>query len=245
MLRSIISPSQTGTSLVEYTLSVLLFCLIALGVIESAHWLIMRQALNTALLDTGRIAVTQHAHPNVIETAFVQQLNQLSTFSFRPEQRYWRIDYKTLKPAASAVRHSYQALQFLQGNQAIFDQNTLSLHLTYGHRPLTPLIRAVISHSSAWLHPQHNALAQLGLVPIVTEIRLAMQSDQQQNQIGTLAPKPLSDPLILSTATTTNLSSLVWSNPTSAGLQPWQPTSPNPTTDLALCEDDQCCGPLF
>lgn len=246
MLRSNPLSSQSGSSLVESTISVLLFCLIALGVIESAHWLIVRQALNTALLDTARIAVTQHAHPRVIETAFAQQLDRLTTFNFRPKQRYWSINYKTLQPTTNAVQHSYQALQFLQGNQSIFDQNTLALHLTYGHKPLTPLIRTVIQHSSAWLYSQHTALSQLGLVPIVTEIRLAMQSDQYQNQTGTIAPQSFEDPTIRSNTIKTNLSSLLWSNSNASGLLPWQPTRPNnPIPDQPLCDADQCCGPIY
>ena len=213
--------------------------------IESAHWLILRQALNSALLDTARIAVTQQAHPLVIETAFKEQLQRLAAFSFKADQHYWSIQHQTLAPASGAVQHSYQALQYLQGNATIFDQNTLALRLTYGHPPLTPLVKTVIQHSYYWLKPPHAELAQRGLIPIVTEVHLSMQSDQNQPVTGHIEPKNWQSPQFNTAAKPLNFSSLLWSATQPLHLQPWQPTPPLAAPTDPGCAEGYCCGPLF
>lgn len=235
--------SQTGSSLIEHTLSMLLFCLICLGMIESAHWLVIRQALNTALLDTARIAVTQQAHPEVIKTAFKEQLQRLAAFNLKADQHYWSIQHHTLAPATGSVQHSYQALQFLEGNSTVFDQNTLALRLTYGHQPLTPLVRTVVQHSHYWLKPAHAQLAQQGLIPIVTEIHLSMQSDQNQPTTGLIEPLALES--ALASTKPPSFSSLLWSTASPASLQPWQPTPEGTLSTNPSCTEDYCCGPLF
>lgn len=236
--------SQSGSSIIENTISVLLLCLIALGLIESAHWLLVRQVLNAALLDTARIAVTQQAHPTIIHEAFLEQLSLRSSFHFKPEQRYWSIEHRTLAPAMGSVRHSYQALQYQQGNHQVFAQNTLALRLRYGHRPLSPLLRTLVRYSSVWQHSSHAALSQQGLIPIVTELHLSMQSDQPRSEAGTIEPQALPKP-ISEAKPHALLSSLIFSEQSPKPLLAW---SPNPALNNppdASCDANYCCDAPF
>ena len=74
---------QRGASSLENTVSLLVFLLLVLVAYESAHWLLLRQALNTALLDTARVGATQHAHPQIIREAFLQQAQKLPAFALK------------------------------------------------------------------------------------------------------------------------------------------------------------------
>ncbi len=51
--------------------------LLGLGCLEVAHWLFLKQAISLALVEAGRAAITQHASPAVIETAFEHALQPL------------------------------------------------------------------------------------------------------------------------------------------------------------------------
>ncbi len=240
------SPSQAGTSAIEHTLSILLLCLIALGLLESTHWLILRQALNHALLDTARIAVTQQAHPTIIREAFIAQLARLPAFQFKAEHGYWSIEHRTLAPSQNPVQHSYQSLQYQQGNVAIFDQNTLVLRLQYGHQPLTPLLRTLIKYSSAWQDPSFATLTQHGLVPIVTEVQLAMQSDQDviQRHVLTSPPNKALQPHTQPPAPP--LHSLLWAaTPLALPVGESRPSLPLHEPSEDSCDGDYCCGPLL
>lgn len=245
MAKTVFSPSQSGSGLVENTLSVLVVCLISLGLIESAHWLLLRQVLNAALLDTARIAVTQHAHPAIIREAFLDQLTQRSSFYLKPEQRYWSIEHRTLAPISSPIRQSYQALQYLHGNPSIFNQNTLVLRLTYGHRPFTPLIRTLVRYSSNWQSQRHAALSQHGFIPLVTEVRLSMQSDPLLYQPALIEAPGLNLSSLSTSSPKPPLSSLIVSEKTSSQLLPWSPIPTVSNTTDSECDTSYCCGPLF
>lgn len=236
--------SQSGATLAESSVSVLIFCLIFLGLIESAHWLLLRQALNQALFNTARIAVTQQAHPQIIHQAFEEQLQSLSSFIRPTTPTYWRIQHHSLAQANAAVRHGYQALQYTQGNLVIFDQNTLVLQLLYAHKPLTPLVRTVVAWTSAWQHTEHAALAQHGLIPIVSELQLPMQSDQTTLYAGQRKGGALNDKTTAVQLPPAPLSSLGWKATGPPMLLPWAPRADTPISE-DICDGNQCCGPLF
>ncbi|MEZ2623471.1 TadE/TadG family type IV pilus assembly protein [Paenalcaligenes hominis] len=238
--------SQLGATLTESSLSLLIFCLIFLGLIESAHWLLLRQALNQALFNTARIAVTQQAHPQIIQQAFEEQLQALRSFVRPSPQTYWQIHHSTLAQATTPVRNNYQALQFSAGNSAIFDQNTLVLKLLYAHKPLTPLVRTVVAWAHHWQQASHDALAERGFIPIVTTVQLPMQSDQPTSYTGQRQALAFNQAMAGLSSATTPLRSLGWQS-TGPALGAWRPTPttpPNLLTD-AQCDKDHCCGPLF
>lgn len=239
-----IAPSfnaQRGASSLENAVAIMVFLLLALAAFESAHWLLLRQALNTALLDTARIAATQQAHPQIINEAFAATIDKLPAFAFKAtdkEQTHWHIEKIT---TAKNIRHDYQALQYQQGNTQIFDDNTLHLRLHYLHKPLTPLVRAAI-----------YAYAQ-GYVPIVTDVKVVMQSDQSiwQNTVPA--------PVWLRSTASNDIGSTSPINPTpdestvsSSLLPPWQPSMPptawqppnsNKLLPIDSCDSDFCCAP--
>lgn len=232
---------QRGASSLENTVAILVFLLIALAAFESTHWLLLRQALNTALLDTARIAATQQAHPQIINEAFAASIQKLPAFAFKAEhEKHWHIEKITSSsPSNQPIQHDYQALQYLQGNTQIFEDNTLHLRLHYLHKPLTPLVRAAI-----------YAYAK-GYVPIVTDIKVAMQSDQALWQKPSAAPAwvPASSMSPVDSAAT--VGSLP--EPAAPPLPPWQPSLPpntwqppngNSPPYLEGCDSDFCCAPI-
>lgn len=169
------SQPQRGASIIENTVTVMVFLLLLLAAFESTHWLLLRQALNGVLLDTARIAATQQAHPQIINDAFEHHLQLVPAFHFT---KPWYIERLGIT-SAQTVQQSYQAQQYQAGNKHIFEDNTLHLRLHYLHQPLTPLVRAVVSDQ----------------LPIVTDVKVMMQSDQQPESTfstttTTIPPKP-------------------------------------------------------
>ena len=221
------SLTQRGAASLENAVSLLIFLLLALAAYESAHWLLLRQTLNTVLLDTARVAATQQAHPQIINDAFIFHLQKLPAFSLNSAPENWRIEKIS---AATSSQHDYQALQYQQGHTQVFEDNTLHLRLHYMHRPITPIVRSLL-----W--------ATQGRITIITDIKVAMQSDQTiwkatqrppfippggaQPPIST-SPLPFWEPDITAPASPS---------------YPWQP----PTEDsfpVESCDSDLCCGPL-
>lgn len=235
--------NQRGASSLENTVAIMVFLLLALAAFESAHWLLLRQALNTALLDTARIAATQQGHPQIINEAFAASIKKLPAFAFKAEhEKHWHIEKispSNRHSSSQPIQHDYQALQYLQGNTHVFEDNTLHLRLHYLHKPLTPLISTAI-----------YAYAQ-GYVPIVTDIKVAMQSDQPVWQPPPVPPTWLPASSIL--ATQVPASPLSPSPELAAApLPPWQPSLPpsswrppnkNSSPKLGSCDNDFCCAP--
>ena len=65
---------QSGTSLIEFSIVAVPVLLLGMGSIEVSQWFFKRQALSLALLEAGRAAITAHARPAAIETAFEKAL---------------------------------------------------------------------------------------------------------------------------------------------------------------------------
>ncbi|PLC51757.1 hypothetical protein CR159_01660 [Pollutimonas subterranea] len=65
---------QGGTSLIEFSVVAVPIFLLGMGTIEVAQWFFKRQALSLALLEAGRAAITAHARPSTIESAFEKAL---------------------------------------------------------------------------------------------------------------------------------------------------------------------------
>lgn len=65
---------QHGQGAVEFLLAAVPVLLIGLGSIEAIHWYFARQAVSLALAQAARAAITQHAHPQVLDQAFMQAL---------------------------------------------------------------------------------------------------------------------------------------------------------------------------
>lgn len=176
-------PSQRGASSLEHTVLILVFLLFAFAAYESTYWLLLRQALNHALLDTARVAATQHAHPTIINEAFIKALQQRASFDLNPDSNRWHIEkhsLPTLTPhSVTSVHFDYQALQYQQGHTQVFDANTLHLRLHYLHQPAIPLIRQAIAFLLGQLSGPYQRAYRHGYVPIVTEVQVAMQSDHR------------------------------------------------------------------
>lgn len=224
---------QSGATLIESTATLLLLCFLAIAGLESAHWLLLRQYLNTALLDTGRSLATLAAQPQHITPLFKHHLQQHPAWAFSPSD-HWEIYTYTLAPTPASF--NYQALQYQQGNTRIFDQNTLVLRLTYGHRPLSPVlrhfVRLALAHSS-----NNQSYYQQGLIPIQTEIRIAMQSDTTQATASAQASNSTSQ---TTTPHTVPLPSMpTYSSPSSLGS--WLPPSNEQTTPSWQCHGSFCC----
>lgn len=78
---------QYGQGMVEFLLAAPVVLLMGLGSIEAIHWHFVRQAVSEALLQAGRAAVTRHADPQVLDTAFREALLPLHAAPSREESR--------------------------------------------------------------------------------------------------------------------------------------------------------------
>lgn len=250
----IVHRSQRGASSLENTVMVLVFLLLAIAAYESTHWLLLRQALNHALLDTARIAATQHAHPLIIQDAFSHALQQRSAFQFNSDPAYWHIERIPLVTSDAAenstVNVDYQALQYQQGNQQIFDANTLHLRLHYLHQPATPIVRQTLARLLRHQQGPYQSAYASGYVPIVTDIQIAMQSNAHTPDT------PPSSPVYFAALATASENPSELDSDTASPLGPWQPptgSAPLPaqpwlppgttTPPPVLCDTDLCCGP--
>ena len=65
---------QHGQGTVEFLFAAPLILLLGFSSIEALHWFFARQAVSQALVQAARAASTQHAHPQVIDTAFAEAL---------------------------------------------------------------------------------------------------------------------------------------------------------------------------
>lgn len=65
---------QGGQGAVEFLLAAAPVLLLGLSSIEAIHWYFVRQAVSLALTQAGRAAITQHADPAVLDTAFAEAL---------------------------------------------------------------------------------------------------------------------------------------------------------------------------
>jgi len=65
---------QLGQGAVEFLAAAAPLLLLALGSIEFIHWYFVRQAISLALVQAGRAAITQHANPAVLDSAFTSAL---------------------------------------------------------------------------------------------------------------------------------------------------------------------------
>ncbi len=68
---------QHGLALVEFAVAALPVLLLGMGGLELSHWHFVRQGISLALLDAGRAAITAHADPERIITAFETALAPL------------------------------------------------------------------------------------------------------------------------------------------------------------------------
>lgn len=68
------SARQRGQGAVEFLLAAVPVLLLGLACIEAAHWYFTRQAVSLALMQAGRVAITQHADPASLDQAFAQAL---------------------------------------------------------------------------------------------------------------------------------------------------------------------------
>lgn len=65
---------QRGQGSVEFLLAAVPVLMLALAAIEATHWYFIRQAVSQALAQAARAAITQHAHPAVLDQAFTHAL---------------------------------------------------------------------------------------------------------------------------------------------------------------------------
>lgn len=237
-MSAILPPAQRGAHAVEYALGSLLFFGLSIAAIESTHWLLVKQTLNHVLLDTARLAATTGAQPQLIDTLFQYHLQSLPTFQLQSSEKSWQI--KRINPPAAnkAVRFSYQNLQYTQGNQRIYQDNSLHLRLTYAHKPLSPFISKLLQTLAATASPENYSYFQAGVVAIHTEIHVAMQSDQRQNALFAWTAKEKQThnahiPILpLKTPPTTDTPFSIW-----------KPSQTSPLDTLTnVCHAQQCCS---
>lgn len=111
--------TQSGVSLVEFSIVAIPILLLGLGGIEIAQWFFHKQAISLALIEAGRAAIVDHAHPLTIESAFEDAMLPLFVSSTKPLSRQrlhlalaerqvktgappWRIEI--LSPSAAAFQ---------------------------------------------------------------------------------------------------------------------------------------------
>lgn len=244
-------PAQRGATSLENTVMVMVFLLLTLAAYESAHWLLLRQALNTALLDTARIAATQQAHTQIINEAFTKALQRLPAFHFKSQTQRWKIEKLNMTDFQPTeipirIRHDYQALQYLQGNTQVFAANTLYLRLHYLHEPATPIVRQVIRRLLGFFGGIYQNVYAQGYLPITTDIQVAMQSDHHMVKtpssafIFDVANSPLPDP-----ALPDFVPPLPSDAPTGqVPIDPWQPPNSLDLPKDLSCDGNQCCAPV-
>lgn len=109
--------TQSGVSLVEFSIVAIPILLLGLGGIEIAQWFFHKQAISLALVEAGRSAIVDHAHPLTIESAFEDAMLPLFVSSTKPLSRRrlhlalaerraktsaapWRIEILSPSPAA-------------------------------------------------------------------------------------------------------------------------------------------------
>ncbi|NYT23025.1 pilus assembly protein [Alcaligenaceae bacterium] len=76
-----------GQGAVEFLLAAVPVLLLGLGSIEAVHWYFVRQAVSHALVQAARSAITQHAHPDVLDHAFAEALLPLHAAPSSDESR--------------------------------------------------------------------------------------------------------------------------------------------------------------
>jgi hypothetical protein len=79
--------AQTGASLVEFSIVAIPILLLGLGSIEIAQWFFYKQAISLALVEAGRAAIVDHAHPLTIESAFEDAMLPVFVSVTRPLSR--------------------------------------------------------------------------------------------------------------------------------------------------------------
>jgi hypothetical protein len=149
---------QRGATLVEFNLVVIPLLLMGLFIIEAAHWQIVRQFAQVALLDAARAGATAQRRPEAIEHAFRQ--------TFTPQQGAWqRFTARTgLLPWQIEI-------------QQPSNTDYLRLSLTYLHEPLAPITRALIKPFAFQDRSCQGLARQQGLLPINVTLQIEMHSD--------------------------------------------------------------------
>ncbi|PLC53798.1 hypothetical protein CR155_10120 [Pollutimonas nitritireducens] len=119
---------QAGTSLIEFFVAAIPILLIGMGSIEISQWFFKRQALSLALLEAGRAAITAHASPRIIESAFEKALLPLfSTGAPSTESGSGATRSSATRSSATrsgATRSQYDAVQRLE--QALAERRLLT-----------------------------------------------------------------------------------------------------------------------
>lgn len=109
--------AQTGASLVEFSIVAIPILMLGLGSIEIAQWFFHKQAISLALVEAGRAAIVDHAHPLTIESVFEEAMLPMFASATQPLSRQrlrqalnerqlktgappWRIEIISPAPAA-------------------------------------------------------------------------------------------------------------------------------------------------
>ena len=109
---------QRGQGTVEFLLAAPVVLLLGLGSIEAVHWYFVRQAVSQALAQAARAAITQHAHPSVLDTAFSEALLPLYAASSRDASRA-RLHRAMLRRETATALPAWR-IEILSPNAATF-----------------------------------------------------------------------------------------------------------------------------
>lgn len=217
---------QRGAAALEFSAAAAALLLAGLGAIDIARWLLVRQAVDLALLEAARAGSVAHARPQAIAGAFEDALLPLfvppgphpsararmraaaQALRRRTGLEPWSLEI--LSPSADgyadfgvrradgrlAIPNDYLAERHAarrtgpgrdgrgpRSGLTLFEANVLRLRVTYLHAPMTPGMRGLLRR----LAGPGNGYADLarrraGLLPIVREIGLLMQSDAVQDK---------------------------------------------------------------
>lgn len=208
---------QRGAAAIEFAVAGSMVLLVGLLGVEAARWQTVRQMAYLALTEAGRAGATAYGHPARIHDSFQEALLPLyARPDGKPGLTPWRIEVLTPEPRAfrehgrqglaipgargrRAIDNDYQDLQHARrparpGSPSIFDANTLTLRLTYLHKPWLPPTRALL----AWLargdgSSYASAALRLGLLPI----KLTLEIEMHTHPVDWAGVKPMPPGMVI------------------------------------------------
>jgi hypothetical protein len=182
---------QGGTALIEATLGLLATLFLAGLCIEFAQAHQTRHLLSLALQEAARVAAVTHANPAKWRPALTQGLR--ATYASEAAQHQhgqstgragllpYYIDILAPARARTAQNRAFAIKPRHSGQPT---QEVLHLRLTYLYVPKQPWLSSAIRSMSQIGNPakaeyraMHAQARRAGLIPIVTEYKVLMQSD--------------------------------------------------------------------
>ena len=155
--------AQAGATMIEFNIVATILLTMGLLLIEIAYWQITQQIAKVALLEAARAGSTQQRLPDVINDTFTQVL--------RPRLG------STSRPTWHELKKSHGFAPWQIEIRDPDDTTTLRLHLTYLHRPLTPILRWISKElETPASNPCTTQAYRNGMLAMVLSIQIEMHS---------------------------------------------------------------------